>query len=672
MSFLGRGRRRRKAAVFVAAGSLVAFQALAIIGAAPAFADTCSFTLATATVTVTQAADDSSSVGVGAGGSIELNDVAGSCGGATTSNTTTVSVIGSTGDEFFEIDQTDAGGAFPAGISFAWDGGANSVGPPVGEDEFEYEGVAGVDNITVGTAGLNIDADATLDVALASVEAWDFDLNDGADVFTAQGGGATGSAITSNLETSGGGDGVDAGSGNDTVTGGSGSDQLDGDSGDDTINGALGNDSDLFGDDGDDTIDGGAGNDDIDGGEGDDVILQGTATDGADDVFGGSGGPEVAGDTINYSGRTNVVTVDLDNVADDGESGETDNIHDDVENVIGGAGADSLTGSGSDNVLTGNAGNDALNGLGGSDTSSYAGATAAVTVDLAAGTATGGAGSDTLTSIENATGSAFADTLTGNADSNTIKGGDGDDLITGAAGADTLTGGGGNDRFDEGSASNGGDTLNGEGGLDWVNYGARTSSVTVDLPDATSGATAGACNDAPGEFSSGASGEGDCVVAENATLGTGDDTFLGDGFNNIVQPNGGQNVLGGGSGGDSLDYSVGYTAGVTIDLGGGGASTDAITDFENVTGTAFADAITGSAGNNLIKSGKGADRVRAGAGDDTVRAGGGNDNVRGGSGDDDLFGGAGNDSLSGGAGDDFCKGGPGKKDRIRGCESGRA
>jgi Ca2+-binding RTX toxin-like protein len=170
----------------------------------------------------------------------------------------------------------------------------------------------------------------------------------------------------------------------------------------------------------------------------------------------------------------------------------------------------------------------------------------------------------------------------------------------------------------------------------------------------------------------GASGEGDDVdTVENATLGTGDDTFTGDGFNNIVQPNGGQNALDGGLGGDSLDYSVGYTAGVTIDLGGGASSVDAISAFENVTGTAFADSITGSGANNLIKSGKGADRVRAGSGDDTVRGGAGNDNVRGSSGDDDLFGMAGNDSLSGGSGDDFCSGGKGK-DTTRGCESGHA
>jgi len=53
----------------------------------------------------------------------------------------------------------------------------------------------------------------------------------------------------------------------------------------------------------------------------------------------------------------------------------------------------------------------------------------------------------------------------------------------------------------------------------------------------------------------------------------------------------GQNVLDGGTGADTLDYSVGYTAGVEVDLGGGAASTDSISAFENVTGTQFADTI---------------------------------------------------------------------------------
>jgi Ca2+-binding RTX toxin-like protein len=309
--------------------------------------------------------------------------------------------------------------------------------------------------------------------------------------------------------------------------------------------------------------------------------------------------------------------------------------------------------------------------MGANDTAAYDTAPAGVTVDLAAGTATGGAGTDALTSMEDAVGSAFNDTLTGSTVDNVLDGRGGDDLISGAGTTDfdDLLGGSGNDTFNQGAADDGEDDIEGEGGLDWVNYGARTAAVNVTLNfdgdvcgDEDSGSDDGQIS--PCEFD-------DVDTVENATLGTGDDTFMGDGFNNTVQPNGGQNILDGEGGGDNLDYSVGYTAGVTIDLGGGASSVDAISDFENVTGTAFADSITGSDTNNLIKSAKGADSVRAGAGDDTVRAGAGNDTVRGSGGDDDLFGMRGNDSLSGGSGDDFCSGGKGI-DTLDGCEDGHA
>lgn len=178
--------------------------------------------------------------------------------------------------------------------------------------------------------------------------------------------------------------------------------------------------------------------------------------------------------------------------------------------------------------------------------------------------------------------------------------------------------------------------------------------MTVDLTTLTDpvGVNAGPCNDAASEFTNCDSTEGDCIArVENATLGTGDDTFTGNGFNNAVQP-GGQNVLDGAGGSDTLDYSVGYDAGVTVNLAGGAASDDAITSFENVIGTPFDDSITGDDGSNTLKSRKG------------------KDNVRGGSGDDDLWGQKGNDYVNGGSGDDFCTGRPGK-DKLKSCETGK-
>jgi Ca2+-binding RTX toxin-like protein len=630
----------------MAAGSLMAFQALAVIGAQVALAaTTCTFNLGTGAVTVQlDGADLNTSIFVNTpGASIETNDGV-DCGSATTTNTTSISASGTaTANETITIDNDGAGGAFPSTISWAVDlaGGTN--------DQLAFNLSDSADTLTLGNTTFTMNGGTGVTAGLEQLSAQG---NDGTDAID-------GSAITSTGPASNG-DCLDGGSGDDTIKGGAAVDCLDGDNGEDTINGGGGAD-DIFGGDDDDLIAGDAGDDLLFGGDGDDTFSEGTAANGSDEID-GQGEDTFPFDIVDYSGRTCALTVAVATGFDDGCAGENDDVDSGTEGVLGGSGADSLTGDSDDNWLSGGPGNDALNGglcCADDDTAAYDTATAAVTVDLAAGTATGGAGTDTLTLIDDAVGSNFNDTLTGDANQNDLDGRGGDDLIAGAGEDDDEFGGAGNDTFNQGATPNGEDEIEGEAGLDWVNYGARTAAVNVSFDDSF--------ND--GDI---ATGEDDNVnTVENATLGTSDDTFFGNGFNNIVQPNGGQNILDGEGGGDSLDYSVGYTAGVTIDLGGGASSVDSIAGFENVTGTAFADSITGGIDNNLIKSGKGADRVRAGAGDDTVRAGAGNDNVRGSSGDDDLFGMAGNDSLSGGKGDDFCAGGKGK-DTTRGCESGHA
>ena len=129
-----------------------------------------------------------------------------------------------------------------------------------------------------------------------------------------------------------------------------------------------------------------------------------------------------------------------------------------IENAIGGAGNDALTGNQAANRLTGGRGDDVLDGRqagdlldggpgddrlsgdGGLDTASYASAAGAVTVSLAITAAqnTVGAGTDRLTGIENLRGSRFADTLAGDAAAN---------LLDGAGGADRMTGGAGDDVY---------------------------------------------------------------------------------------------------------------------------------------------------------------------------------------------------------------------------------
>jgi Ca2+-binding RTX toxin-like protein len=140
------------------------------------------------------------------------------------------------------------------------------------------------------------------------------------------------------------------GAGNDTLTGGSSHDTLYGDAGNDTLRGGDGVDG-MFGGRGTDVLHGGPDADYLDGGSG------------ADTLRGGSGS-----DYANYGHRTAAVVVDLDNArGDDGAKGERDTVGGDIENIIGGHGADILTGNSGVNSISGGAGNDVIRGGAGDD-----------------------------------------------------------------------------------------------------------------------------------------------------------------------------------------------------------------------------------------------------------------------------------------------------------------
>ncbi|ARJ67584.1 hypothetical protein WV31_18955 [Magnetospirillum sp. ME-1] len=107
------------------------------------------------------------------------------------------------------------------------------------------------------------------------------------------------------------------------------------------------------------------------------------------------------------------------------------------------AGNDTLYGGSGDDTLIGGLGNDALNGGLGSDTASYVDAQSAVTVNLATGTATGGLGNDTLSGIENLLVGTYVQSLTGDGANNVFTFSRSFWSLTGAsfaggAGTDTL------------------------------------------------------------------------------------------------------------------------------------------------------------------------------------------------------------------------------------------
>lgn len=332
--------------------------------------------------------------------------------------------------------------------------------------------------------------------------------------------------------------------GNDQAVGGSARDRIMGDVGDDVLSGEGGDDS-LDGGGDADVLDGGPGNDELDGGAGVDTLLGGIGADtlkdspGPDDFRGGQNGGSLATepvDTVTYVRGTvstdPPIQVTLDDEANDGPTGDFDNVRNDVERVVGANGADHFTGNGLANVFDGDDGGDLLEGGGaadlidggfgadelhggeGPDTLHGDGDTDVVSGeggdDLLDGDGfgrgrgdviSGGTGGDTVTyetrfnpvsvdfdgiaddgeaderdtvgaDVEHAIGGKGADTLTGNEKFNRLSGGDGDDRITGGLGADVLDGGTGNDTI-----------LARDGVADTVTCGAGVDVVDADPID---------------------------------------------------------------------------------------------------------------------------------------------------------------------------------------------
>ncbi len=144
------------------------------------------------------------------------------------------------------------------------------------------------------------------------------------------------------------------GSGDDRLVGSRLADRLDGGNGSDVLRGLAGNDE-LSGDDPAATAPAVPGQP----GPGDDVLEGGP---GADRLHGGGGV-----DTASYAERVNPVRVDLGaSPAVGGEARENDQL-DDVENVWGGLGRDTLLGDGRANLLWGGPGRDVVAGRGGAD-----------------------------------------------------------------------------------------------------------------------------------------------------------------------------------------------------------------------------------------------------------------------------------------------------------------
>ncbi|MGX9354277.1 Hint domain-containing protein [Roseobacteraceae bacterium S113] len=431
-------------------------------------------------------------------------------------------------------------------------------------------------------------------------------------------------------------DSIDGGAGADSILGGDGNDTIVGGSESDTIEGGIGDDS-LAGGADDDTLLGGLGNDTLvldggddtaEGGDGDDTFEL-TDVTGDSTIIGGEDG-ETSGDTLDLSGVTEDLTLDLTDIFPESgtvSDGANTTEFSEIETIILGAGTDTLVlgdGSGSDTVQgfepptvapDGSlSGNDQLDVTG--LNSDLGGTTPVNTSDVTVLDDGGNAQlvfpngeSLTLEGIDPSDVTPAFLVAIGVPPDLVVSGDDGDDTIDGtyvddpdgdlvdsADGLDdTIEAGGGDDSIEAGA---GDDLVFGEGDDDTISGGAGTNTLV--------------------------GGEGDDVFLG----GAGADSLVGDDGNDIVDYSGSGGAV-------NVDIGNGITA-------GGDAGNDTLGfGIEGVTGSGFDDTLLGgdSTDTNEIDGGAGDDAIDGRGGDDSLTGGTGNDTIVLGEGDDTALGG---------------------------------
>ncbi len=475
-------------------------------------------------------------------------------------------------------------------------------------------------------------------------------INGGADLDYLYGGSGNDTLIAGSGDTT---DLLEGDAGNDSLVGSDGFNTLRGGTGNDVLQGGGGTDE-LYGQAGNDTLTGGSGNDlfsiwiydngysalDID------RITDLSVEDTIGFTFAGLNGSIVSGDdpsgllrgevmvgstvggiTRVYTGWDSVAgadsTVELVGAFNAGQFytfGDSllyDPIYNIPVTLVGGEGADQLTGKNANDSLVGNGGADRLEGNNGNDT------------------LMGGAGFDVLVS------GGGNDLLDGGSDGDVLVGDDGNDTLVGGAGVDALSGGAGADSVSGGANQ---DVLAGDGGSDTLsggdaedefhfrwNYDGSFSSTDVDrIVDLE-----------PGEslvFGLGLSGP----------ILTGTDPAGLDNGQVMVAPTvGGVTRLYVGvdavSGARFTIDLVGTFTASSFTFGSYGAVADQTLVLDPHQGLPVT--VTGSGGNDVLIGGSGNDLFEGLGGADTLRGARGNDTLDGGSGNDAMYGGTGDDTY---------------------------
>jgi len=424
---------------------------------------------------------------------------------------------------------------------------------------------------------------------------------------------------------------------------------------------------------GNDMLFGGSGNDTLDGGPGADIMLGGAGSDTAD-----------------YSSSAAGVTVNLAIGIGTGGDAQGD-VLGGIENIIGSAQADMLTGDGNANTLDGGDGADVMASGAGDDT---------YVVDHAGDMVieNAGAGTDTVFStahlvlpanVENLTLSGSADLQGyGNGDANTLTGNAGSNLLDGRGGADVMRGGVGNDVYVVDNAGdqvieNAGEgndavfstahlvlsadveTLVLQGSADLQGYGNSLANVLFgnaggNLLDGRAGAdymAGGAGNDIyfvddAGDMVVENAGEGNDAIFSTVHLalpanveilvlqGSADLQGYGNGDVNLLYGNAGSNLLDGRGGADAMFGGAGNDVYFVDDAGdmvveNASEGSDAVFSTIDYTLTANVETLVLQGSGNLAATGNGLGNA-----------------LYGNSGNNTLDGGVAADLLTGNAGDD--------------------
>jgi Ca2+-binding RTX toxin-like protein len=412
------------------------------------------------------------------------------------------------------------------------------------------------------------------------------------------------------------------GAGADTITGGDGNDtalytgSLAGVSIDLNILGPQGGGGDGAGD----TLSGienltGSSFDDVLQGDDKDNILVGGA--GNDMLIGGIGADTMDGglgiDTASYAASVDAVTVNLTNSGANAGGDAAGDVLTGIENVIGTAKGDDITGDSNANILDGGEGLDVLRGGGGNDV--LIGGSGADYIYSGSGIDTVYAGSDDdeiyflgeLTALDK------------------IDGGEGlRDLVALSASSVYAAG----ITFGATTLINTENIYFYDGDSYKLTLNNATNIFGQIVYDHDEEELVGGLHVLGYDLSAGNSltliGTSETESAFDMRGGDGDDVLMGGGGGDYLDGGAGADKLTGGNGNDTASY-LNSAVGVTVNLSlstaqtsAGDASGDILVSMENVLGSANADTLIGNSGANILLGGLGADVLDGGGGIDTA------------------------------------------------------